>query len=187
MQLAQRAQHNVIVPFFRLPAELRNRIYREALLSPEPVREGQEPALLQISQQIRHEASGIWYGENQFIFTIWHCRATHLRAFTARLRAADIARPRVSIATREPDWQGLLKWCRSVWADELLSLGEEAPSSLYGHAVVIAKAHAIAREYRDAGRSWAECEEALEAYRVAERARARAAGWWHDLSSDWLR
>ena len=59
----------------KLPAELRNRIYRTALVSsdaldvtdkPRPT----EPALLATCKQIRTEALGIYYSENSFLLSI---------------------------------------------------------------------------------------------------------------------
>ncbi|KAF2772759.1 hypothetical protein EJ03DRAFT_170024 [Teratosphaeria nubilosa] len=62
-----------IPPFLRLPAELRNRIYYEALANDtEPFQLSERhtaPSLLQVSQQIRQESSGIFYSNNVFQFT----------------------------------------------------------------------------------------------------------------------
>ncbi|KAH9827938.1 hypothetical protein Tdes44962_MAKER02692 [Teratosphaeria destructans] len=62
-----------IPPLLRLPAELRNRIYYEALANDtEPFQLSERhtaPALLQVSQQIREESSGIFYSNNIFQFT----------------------------------------------------------------------------------------------------------------------
>ncbi|KAK5127478.1 hypothetical protein LTR85_006817 [Meristemomyces frigidus] len=56
--------------FLGLPGELRNRIYRLALLSdlaiPVTAQHFQEPTLLYACKQIRHEAVSIYYGENEF-------------------------------------------------------------------------------------------------------------------------
>jgi hypothetical protein len=60
-----------IPAFFRIPGELRNRIYREVLV-PEPYiylsqdDYGPQPPLLRTCTQIRTEAMGIYYLENNF-------------------------------------------------------------------------------------------------------------------------
>ncbi|KAF2173897.1 hypothetical protein M409DRAFT_48809 [Zasmidium cellare ATCC 36951] len=59
--------------FFNLPAELRNEIYRLALVKPNYLRTVvcgstyKTPALLQVCRQIRNEAAGVYYGENKFV------------------------------------------------------------------------------------------------------------------------
>lgn len=71
-------------PFLRLPAELRNRIYEDALVEKEPKRitvcsrpqshtylkltRWSPPGLLQTCSHIRNEASATYYGSNIFIF-----------------------------------------------------------------------------------------------------------------------
>ncbi|OCK82654.1 hypothetical protein K432DRAFT_380266 [Lepidopterella palustris CBS 459.81] len=69
-----------IFTFMDLSGELRNQIYREALLSVDPIKVGQPrscnpvhrgglPSLLRVSSQIRKEAISIYYGENTFNFS----------------------------------------------------------------------------------------------------------------------
>ncbi|KAK5121503.1 hypothetical protein LTR85_005336 [Meristemomyces frigidus] len=67
-------------PFLGLPAELRNRIYRAALIIPEPVDielprsqdspGWQAPGLLQTCRTIRAEALAIYYTNNTFLGTV---------------------------------------------------------------------------------------------------------------------
>ena len=57
----------------KLPAELRNRIYRELLQGTtthhiQTPFDFKEPPLLQVCHQIRNEASSIYYAENSFLF-----------------------------------------------------------------------------------------------------------------------
>lgn len=66
------------IPFFALPAEIRNRIYRRLLLSGEPpytfidaepasiLKRYLHPAILRTNRQAHTEASSILYGENTF-------------------------------------------------------------------------------------------------------------------------
>ena len=58
-----------------LPAELRNRIYRLALINDKPLnitskKTNQEPALLATNRQIRAEALKIYYAENIFLLRV---------------------------------------------------------------------------------------------------------------------
>ena len=62
-----------IFPFLELPAELRNQVYFEVIVSRLFIRLAKNdnynyttPALLQVSRQIRHEARSIYYSMNMF-------------------------------------------------------------------------------------------------------------------------
>lgn len=60
--------------FGKLPGELRNKIWRDLLVSPEPVdvtnrTHATEPAILATCQQVRQEATSIYYSENTF--SLW--------------------------------------------------------------------------------------------------------------------
>lgn len=58
--------------FLDLPAEIRNRIYNEALVKPSPIQlrtvvpYAKEPALLLASKQVRSEVLAVFYGANTF-------------------------------------------------------------------------------------------------------------------------
>jgi len=70
-------------PLFKLPPELRNRIYHEALLSPtavhvtsptaEPI--WQSPGILKTCRQLRGETSAIYYSGNTFLVRSNGCDA----------------------------------------------------------------------------------------------------------------
>ncbi|KAK5699506.1 hypothetical protein LTR97_005634 [Elasticomyces elasticus] len=68
----QRVAMNNPSPLFRLPAELRNEIFRMALTSDTPIelRPGNEPALLHTSNQTREETRLVYWAENDFYITI---------------------------------------------------------------------------------------------------------------------
>ncbi|KAG8169919.1 hypothetical protein KVR01_000664 [Diaporthe batatas] len=57
-------------PLLSLPAEIRNNIYREALITPDIVRSLVPPALLQTSRAIRNEALAMYYTHNAFEITV---------------------------------------------------------------------------------------------------------------------
>ena len=73
-----------------IPGELRNKIYRYALVEPEKIRLGQchccylgleqpfhRPGLLRTSRQLRDEAEDIYYKENTFSTCVWRLSRPH--------------------------------------------------------------------------------------------------------------
>lgn len=71
------SDNNLLSPIFRLPAELRLKVYRLLLLSDQTVRMVKDPessprpnclfpAILRICRFIHNEAAGVLYGENLF-------------------------------------------------------------------------------------------------------------------------
>ncbi|KAK4628278.1 uncharacterized protein CLAFUR5_04226 [Fulvia fulva] len=76
--------------FFRLPPELRNRIYEDVLIEPGSKRTDVsskvvEPALLLVCHKIRDEARPMWYLQNRFEITVMNCNAAKLIKFIARI------------------------------------------------------------------------------------------------------
>lgn len=65
--------NEISFPFLKLPAELRNSIYRYAVVRISPIDIDatglQEPALLWVSKQIRQEAAPIFWSENKLRIT----------------------------------------------------------------------------------------------------------------------
>lgn len=102
-------------PLFRLPAELRNKIYRLVLLRDRTIyvhrNEDQETGLLQACQRLRSETSSICYLENDLSLVIrhWSC-ATLLRlaAKEAQLGGASISSRHLRVDW--PDWRNLALW-----------------------------------------------------------------------------
>lgn len=76
---------------FSLPAELREMVYREALLSPHssPLRTFAPPALLHANKRLRNEALPIFYGENNFEITVKK-RSPEDEALAARRRLPSV-------------------------------------------------------------------------------------------------
>ncbi|SMR43219.1 unnamed protein product [Zymoseptoria tritici ST99CH_1E4] len=58
----------VTAPFLRLPAELRIRVYEEAVVSGVTLFRLAEPALMLVSKQLRNEVGDVFYGSNIFKF-----------------------------------------------------------------------------------------------------------------------
>ncbi|KAF2161602.1 hypothetical protein M409DRAFT_58992 [Zasmidium cellare ATCC 36951] len=109
-----------------LPGELKNRIYRLALLQPKdtPIlitSTGYDlgGGLLQTSKQIRSEALKIFYYENQFKHTVQRLDVSPAIHFCRTLAKVDLGPPskqhRVSLLVEvflTPHWPNLLEWLR---------------------------------------------------------------------------
>ncbi|KAK5720436.1 hypothetical protein LTR17_014993 [Elasticomyces elasticus] len=76
-------------PLYRLPAELRNEIFRMALTSDSPIelRPSNEPALLHTSSQTREETRLVYWAENVFFIMV---RGEHYQEIVDRINALDI-------------------------------------------------------------------------------------------------
>ena len=110
-----------------LPAELRNTIYRYALVETvqidvSPSGRVREPALLRTSKGIRRETLSIYYSENRFRYPIFAYDFTRIGKFRERMSSLAKAY-KISIHTRRssvtledeiPSWENLL---RSLEAD----------------------------------------------------------------------
>lgn len=113
-----------LVPLLRLPPELRNLIWQYALRSDDgkfEVNENEdfpEPGLLSTCTQIRREASGIFYLENEFLCTVTsYCPSMVLllqkKVDLLRAEGINIARKRFILRMRgNPSWKNLLAWLK---------------------------------------------------------------------------
>lgn len=118
-----RTAATVSSPLFKLPGELRNRIYRYALHSPKQPLEltpsnwaEHQPSLLRVSTQLRAEALPIFYLENFF--------STEVRDWSARVQTKlhdlyvshGLRLPhRKHYFVGEPNWGNLAEWLRAVF------------------------------------------------------------------------
>ena len=129
------------------------------------------PVLFSINRQIRFEAIHIWFCEiNVFIIEIRDCDAKLLRKFLRLYWSATVDLD-FGIRLGEMDlgmsfrgkrnWANLLDWCRGVWKGELCdypALDEGGRTQ-----AVVTAATQMATQHK--GRSWDECEAALETLR----------------------
>jgi hypothetical protein len=103
---------------FAIPAELRNRIYRYAMIQDGDLtvtpRGPSEPALLRTCYVVRDEACSIYYGENQFLLHIEDWNGMKFHGF---LRQYHKYAPRSSLRISEnmsflllgsPNWDNLV-------------------------------------------------------------------------------
>lgn len=112
-------------PLLRLPAELRNDIYRFALvasgdiiikagLTPPP-----EPGLLATCRKIRSEALSIYYEENRFSFGIRDVDATMMLRFKCRVPKAIGG----IVCVGRPNWINLKAWLETSFHTGLGMVG----------------------------------------------------------------
>jgi len=121
-----------------IPSELRNRIYGYALLEPKgitisPGNTQQQPAILRTCRQIRREAIGIYYSDNNFRVTVcWHdgCKLLPLRRLLLKYRAKGVHK---NYSIRLWGWIGtddLDAWLKEYYHDPVTvpSLRQDAPA-----------------------------------------------------------
>lgn len=92
-------------PLIELPAELRNNIYRKALLrdgeiSVSSKESPDEPALLATCRQIRSEVLPIYYGENNFVAVIRVLQGPRLSAIDVNERLTALTDERSKLIKR---------------------------------------------------------------------------------------
>lgn len=128
-------------PLLRLPAELRNEIYRLVLCKNDSIvvsstgyeREG----LLSVCKKVRQEALKIYYYENTFHIEVHKWNSDNWLAFERVTKQLGIKRSRkkqgslgegeqldkltvdIWFTSKEPSWKNLLKWMRRVHAGRL--------------------------------------------------------------------
>lgn len=104
-----------------LPAEIRNMIYRYAIVDDksliEITKHLKQPPLLSVNRLIRSETLVMWYCENVFDIRILDCDAMLLQAWNKNVNVVlsqtseAIQMPGLSIIGR-PHWANLVSWCR---------------------------------------------------------------------------
>ena len=106
-------------PLLKLPGELRNRIYRFALIThdhirlPVTTRTFPEPALLATNKEIRREASSLFYSENHFMIEVRDFDSTACVIFSHKIAYVEglkTARYRFSWLSKRPNWANLHLW-----------------------------------------------------------------------------
>ena len=105
----------------RLPGELRNQIYRHALLSESPVavtNQGfKEPPLLLACCQLRREAIGVFYEENEFYVYIPSYNSANLMKWTKKARVLHKehgveAKCEGTTDCKIPNWKNPKRWLK---------------------------------------------------------------------------
>lgn len=149
-----------------LPAELREKIYKLLLTEDEEIivtAALNEPALLSVNHQIRREARNIWYGGNLFVVRITACDDTLLSNFVKHCDNIEVPRLiKMRCCPMEKSWANLEKWGENLFNCESIGYMEDAMDSDVKEFVVPAAAHSIVFQHMENGRTWLECEAALE-------------------------
>lgn len=156
-----------------IPPEIRNRIYRHALLSPDHIELTttlKQPALLFTSRQVRNEATKMWYFDNQFECLIDNCDARLICRFTSHLiqkfTTEEIGKYMSVdnvIDEDTPNWANLMLWCRLVWEGK--GYGPKPHVDCPPTASMVVAATDVANHMKNVGASWAMCESALKPLR----------------------
>jgi hypothetical protein len=150
--------------FFSIPAELRTEIYEFCLIEEDSIaiiHSLKVPPLLQVSQQIRSEASRIWYQEDQFQAKVHGCKYLRLSRWATHCTQVNQREYRLKITTfGRLDWNRLMHWCKAIWKSggDARMLTDTEGDRLGDR--VIRKALAIGLEFQD--RDWSQCRQVLK-------------------------
>jgi hypothetical protein len=154
---------------FKLPGELRNHIYRYALVAPAQIEitknNWQQPALLQVCHQIRTEASTIYYMENNFLVRApYYDYSTYFNWYRYVMRfdqTNDVIQ--YLLSSSEPRWSCVKKRARLGYYDHVCINSNEPNASRKRN--VVTGAFALVLECKDMGLSWDQAEKLLEKYK----------------------
>lgn len=108
-----------------LPAEMRNEIYEWALTAPQDgeidiTADWEPPGLLATCRQIRHEALGMYFLDNTFVFNIQNCDGSLHTSWLSEFGGyvledgADECNL-VEYHTGNPNWQNLMTWMGGLY------------------------------------------------------------------------
>ncbi|KAK5136979.1 hypothetical protein LTR08_001486 [Meristemomyces frigidus] len=152
-----------------LPGELRNSIYRYALVNANGVcitSSGPgEPALLRICTALRKESRAIYYSENNFRLHVHSYKGAWCAKFDAQYRPFQPAFPGKArfgfLMGGEPNWENLLEWVKAAFLSLPVRPDYDVPETRDDH--IVGAAFRMADELR--GRvSWKGVEAVLKAY-----------------------
>lgn len=162
-----------VFPFFRLPGELRNKIYRYVILQNTPILVNsagyQRSGLMSVSKQARSETVSIFYSENRFRSDVSEYNSDNLLQFVRRLSATERQRetdhktllwPRDST----PNWRNLMIWLQR-WYNRERFYGFRPPNDIalgrteYAKEIALGGLFVLVTELRDL--PWARVEKML--------------------------
>lgn len=152
-----------------LPGELRNRIYRYALVAQERIElltseNKKQPALLGVSRQVRRETIKIYYDENSFGYNVVDLAGAPGEPFFELVRRYRSEGRKNFMTHRRGgrNWSNLLAWVKARFECQHFPPALAGSQSNHaGHRVVHA-AFDIAREMRS--QPWSNVEAVLEAF-----------------------
>jgi len=159
-------------PLLKLPGELRNRIYRCAIVPPERIMlqgpDRLQPALLSPSRQGRGEAFSIYYSENVLNFVVRDMAGismTPFRKLLLKYRKRQCTNF-CMLMSRVVNWANLLMWLKAHYEDHRLAfwplaIGDNQNSRMQ----IMNQAFAVVKNMRD--QSWDKVVDVLEAFHKA--------------------
>ncbi|KAK4549719.1 hypothetical protein LTR36_005020 [Oleoguttula mirabilis] len=118
-----------IAPFFKLPGELRNRIYRLVLIDDDLIqveKEGfEEPPVLLVCHDIRSEALPIYYCENHFCLCVKSFNPTVALCWTRKIRELkkhyNISLPITVDMDMYANWSNLILWLQRLHTGDIFA------------------------------------------------------------------
>lgn len=163
-----------------LPAEIRNTIYRYALVKAKILIQPQrppphQPSLLRVSRQLRRETIKIYYSEKLFK---WHIRDFNSDIKRAWCPASESRRTANSVFSfvGRCDWNQLLKWLEAAYYKQAnVPSGQKPPHYTGNDAAAVQLFNAVRSMRNEQGQSWEEVKANLELIRLTLAA----------VSSDW--
>lgn len=170
--MADADQRAIECRLLALPAELRNRIYRHALVKDHLISIQKHvelplpPGLLQVNRQIRAEAYQIYYLENNFGFTIRDYDASTLIRWCKVFTSIEHQKRCMLNIAPSTNFDNLLVWLRVFFERKCGGIEVGKPGE--GNRNVEAAASLFemtARMQQIKGMSWSEVKELLEAAR----------------------
>ena len=167
-QDSQTNKHHIL----GLPAEVRNRIFRFALLEADQIELSASspipPGLLSVSKQIREETLYLYYGENHFtivmvdydIQAVMPSFRVQNRHFKPHGKAGCGV---VSFDCRGvPNWQNFVEWCRLVHNHKMFAYSVESDCT-DERVISLAAIQDVILTMQD--RAWSEVQRVLEGFR----------------------
>ncbi|KAK5124394.1 hypothetical protein LTR85_001611 [Meristemomyces frigidus] len=151
-----------------LPGELRNRIYRLALVAHDDITVDKEnwkqPALLQVCKRIRKEGSSIYYEENKFGFDATDFNSDALISWFQHGKRFPKSIEQGSCGpTGRNDWGNLLRWLKRCF--EVRMFGISAADWSSSEIKTAVTAFKLADNLRLVRLGWEQVHIALELYR----------------------
>jgi hypothetical protein len=152
---------------FRLPGELRNAIYRFALVELEALKitkhaKTPQPGILQTCRQCRTEALAIYYQENVFAFGISHFDATVYIDWCQTSPHRRWCKTNAYVS-RSQNWANLLNWLHAYWRKECGGIVGNEEGKFNADAKAATHLFAMVKKMRDGGLlGWEDARELLE-------------------------
>jgi hypothetical protein len=161
-----------------LPGELRNRIYRYALVQHDRIiidkNDGNgcmQPGILRVCRQLRQEITKIYYEENTFRLNIYDCRLEPQPKHWIWKTGEQLWMS----SSGEPMWSNLIEWMRRIHKRQLLCIPGKPidPDNSDGLPTLLWRTGEIATELH--GLPWAQVEKVLEKVRDVFNAKSEGA------------